>query len=125
MTATVISNENLPISGLSKLGATLTIDPKAIPNELSQQPVIVDCETDGKDNFVGIGICGQQDNRVFYFSTLQRDDLKDLLCKAELIGHNIKFDARRLNEWGIPIKSSQFYQDTMIMSYTQQRKERR
>lgn len=82
-----------------------------------QQPVFVDCETDEKDNLVGIGVCSTPDE-IYYFTEL-KSDLKEILSKAKLVGHNIKADAKWLNMWGVQIDPCNLINDTALMSYVQ------
>jgi DNA polymerase-1 len=39
------------------------------------------------------------------------------LQSCQLLGHNLKGDARLLNKWGILVQSCQFFGDTMILHY--------
>lgn len=90
------------------------INPNPLPLLDSNLPVYLDCETDEKDNFVGIGLT-QDGNDVFYLTKLEYFKPFE---KYNLIGHNLKFDAHLLHKWGIPIKPEQLIGDTMLMSYS-------
>lgn len=98
--------------GPDKFGVELKINPPEVPNGTT---AVVDIETDENDNFVGVGIMCDPLS-VSYFSTL-RDDVRSYLSSASLIGHNIKFDARQLTQWGVSIKPENLVQDTMLKSY--------
>ena len=105
--------EQIPVEfGPQRFGVELKINPEEAPNGKS---LIVDVETDERGNFVGVGV---MDNplSVSYFSVLT-PNLCSVLSSANLVGHNIKFDARQLRTWGIDIKPEQLSQDTMLKSY--------
>lgn len=82
--------------------------------ELSK-PIIVDVETDEKGGFVGVGLT--QDGKDIYYYTSLREDVKAVLETYRLVGHNLKFDAKQLINWGVNVKVSQLYNDTILMSY--------
>lgn len=102
-------------SNVQKYGATLQINPTAPILDLTK-PIVLDIETDQKDNFVGVGVMQLDSDIVYYFS--DESQFKKLhLEKAPLIAHNAKFDLRVIRKWGIPITSKNIHLDTMIMSY--------
>ena len=107
--------------GPHKFGATLHIDDYAgvchsiYASPLNDTPVAVDCETDEKDNFVGLAVCYDSKN-VWYYSKLYPELLK-FLSSVPLIGHNLKADAHWLKQWGCALQPSLFLDDTMLMSY--------
>lgn len=91
----------------------------------SEKPVFLDVETDEKDNFVGVGYT-QNGIEVYYttdLSTLGRQistGINQVYLKEssfQLIGHNLKFDAKLLCKWGLVIKPEQLKDDTILMSY--------
>jgi len=83
------------------------------PNFSASDIVFVDCETDEKDNMVGIGCTVDGEN--FYYLTDMA--LVPELGKCKLVGHNIKADAHWLKMWGYTITSDMLWDDTMLMSY--------
>lgn len=78
-------------------------------------PIVVDIETDEKDNFVGVGMT--QDGKVIHYYSELRDDVKAALEAYWIVGHNVKFDLKLIKRWGINLKSSQLYYDTCLASY--------
>lgn len=99
---------------LTVYGAQLLINP--LHYEIGPIAVI-DIETDGsaEQNFVGIGVSSSSDT-VYYFSRLDQQ-LIDRLEEVQLVGHNIKGDAKWLKKWGCDVKPEQLAVDTMLMSY--------
>lgn len=79
-------------------------------------PVVIDCETDEKDGFVGLGLTT---DGVFiqYYTDLSL--VKSMLEECSLIGHNAKFDIKQLIGWGVNIKPEQYHYDTILASYVQ------
>lgn len=75
---------------------------------------VIDCETDEKDNFVGIGVTSDGIN-IHYYTTLDVHFLEN----NQLVGHNLKADIKWLKMWGVDIAPEQIYGDTMLMSYCQ------
>lgn len=111
----IVETAELPVPlefGPHKFGVELIIDPKGVPDG---KTAVVDVETDEKGGFVGIGVMCDPDH-VYYYSTLG-PDLVAYLGYADLIGHNLKFDARQLQGWGVSIDSSRLIHDTMLKSY--------
>lgn len=98
--------------GPDRFGVELKINPKEMPDG---KTLVVDVETDERGNFVGIGVMGNPLS-VSYYSSLSPDLLR-LLSVSLIVGHNVKFDARQLNNWGATIKPEQLVQDTMLKSY--------
>lgn len=98
---------------LSKFGATLHINEPCVIQAGSL--VAADCETDEKDNFVGIALCNSNTD-VWYYSELN-DELKACLSSVLLLGHNLKADARWLKQWGANTRPEMLGHDTMLMSY--------
>jgi DNA polymerase-1 len=100
--------------GVQKYGANLIIngDIKLLSNNF---PTIIDVEDDENGHFVGIGLT--QDGKNIVYRTVINTDLLNILPKLLLIGHNIKYDAKQLNSWGIKINPSQLFNDTILMSY--------
>lgn len=105
----------VPSFGPYLYGASLHIN-KPYVFELSK-PLIIDVETDEKDNFVGIGMT-QDGLNIHYYSEL-RDDIRTALESYWLVGHNVKFDIKQFINWGIKIKSSKLVYDTCLASYVQ------
>lgn len=107
--------------GPHRFGSTLHIDDYAgichsiYASPLNDTPVAVDCETDEKDNFVGLAVCYDSKN-VWYYSKLV-PELINFLANVPLVGHNLKSDAHWLKQWGVPLKPENFCDDTMLMSY--------
>lgn len=79
------------------------------------KPVVLDVETDEKDNFVGIALC--QDDADVYYCTKLDPMVKSVLEEVAIVGHNVKGDARWLTSWGVDIDASQLLDDTMLISY--------
>ena len=98
--------------GPSKFGVELKVNPEGVPNG---DTAVIDVETDENGNFVGIGIMCDSSS-VSYYSEL-RPDVRLYLSHISLIGHNLKFDARQLYNWGIKIDPSHLIHDTMLKSY--------
>jgi DNA polymerase I len=98
--------------GPDRFGVELLINPIG---RTYAQTLVVDVENDERGNFVGIGIMDHP-LYVCYFSVLTPDLLR-LLSVSNLIGHNVKFDARQLRAWGADIKPEQLVHDTMLKSY--------
>lgn len=98
--------------GVHNYGAKLIIDPEFAFD--LRKTLVIDVETDEKDNFVGIGVMPEGDE-VLYFTSLE--GIKPYLEVAQLIGHNLKFDAKLLSQWGVDIKPEQLKDDTILMSY--------
>jgi DNA polymerase I len=107
--------------GPYRFGAELHIDDFAgichsiYASPLNDTPVVIDCETDEKDNFVGLAVCYDSKN-VWYYSAIN-DNLRKFLSEVPLIGHNLKSDAHWLKLWGFNIKPENLLHDTMLMSY--------
>lgn len=107
--------------GPYKFGVNLHIDEWAgichsmYADPLNQTPVAVDCETDEKDNFVGLAVCYDSKN-VWYYSKLV-PELLTFLSSVPLIGHNLKADAHWLKQWGCDLQPNLLLHDTMLMSY--------
>jgi DNA polymerase-1 len=104
--------------GVHKYGAKLVID--LTPSIDPSLPLILDVETDEKDNFVGIGYT--QDGQTVYYSddlgTVGRHFNNYLNQKGVgLTGHNLKFDAKLLLKWGVSLTSESLRDDTQLMSY--------
>lgn len=95
-------------------GRQLIINPVDLPTVTHEWSV--DVETDEKDNFVGIGLYNGGP-AVYYFTNLDWS-LQAYLSTIKIIAHNMKFDARMLQKWGINVKSENFYFDTMLASYS-------
>jgi DNA polymerase I len=108
----IVENPSEVTFGPPKYGVELSINPSEVPNGST---AIVDIETDEKNGWVGIGIMCNP-NIVYYFSSLT-PSLISYLNNTNLIGHNLKFDARQLCSWGVDIKPNQLVQDTMLKSY--------
>lgn len=83
--------------------------------KLTEPAYVVDCETDEKDNCVGIGICGNATD-VYYFPTLLSGVL-NLLRGLRLVGHNVKGDCHWLNRWGMDISPANIHFDTQIADH--------
>lgn len=99
--------------GVHKYGATLHINEQ---HEIDPSlPIVIDLETDEKDNFVGFGYT-QSGTDVYYRTVISPSDM-EIFGKLCLIGHNLKFDAKLLVKWGIPVKPEQLFADTILMSY--------
>lgn len=81
-----------------------------------QTPIIVDVETDERDNWVGMALCQLTSNTVYYYSDFELAKRMDM-TGAKLIAHNAKFDIRVLKKWGFNVGSKNIFLDTMLMSY--------
>ena len=77
------------------------------------KPVVIDIETDEKDNFVGMA--WTQDGIDVYYST----EILHGLPHFKFVGQNLKGDLKWLINWGAKIKSSQLLYDTCLASYVQ------
>ena len=108
---------NLPsidsLMGPARYGVNLYINDNSAEIDFNL-PMIIDVETDEKDNFVGYAIT-QNGTDIYYFTTLG----KYWSEKLKFIGHNLKFDIKQLIGWGISIKPEQYFGDTCLMSYVQ------
>ncbi len=80
-------------------------------------PLVIDVETDEKDNFVGLAATDNGED-VYYFTALS-PALVDSLLNAQIVGHNVKFDIKQLIGWGVNVKPSQMAYDTILASYVQ------
>lgn len=97
--------------GVHKHGAVLhTNERLTVPTG----PVVIDVETDEKDNFVGIGLTSNGTD-IYYFT--DKEALQDLQYVKGIVGHNLKFDAKLLVKWGVELKPEQLHDDTILMSY--------
>ncbi len=107
----LIATESTSDFGPHLYGAKLYVNASPILYDLSL-PIVVDIETDEKDNFVGYA--WTQDGQNIYYET-------ELPVKLpfNLIGHNLKGDMKWLVNWGVDIKSSQLFYDTILASYVQ------
>lgn len=100
---------------LLKSGFNLKIN--QVAEELhSDNPVIIDVETDEKDGWVGMGISELTSNTVYYYSDFELAKRIDL-SQTKIIAHNAKFDIRILQKWGFKVTSKNIFIDTMILSY--------
>ncbi len=83
--------------------------------------LVIDIETDEKDNFVGLGFTkdGKRIDYISYGLTTEPGVIRTLLETGKLIGHNGKFDIKQLIGWGVNIKPEQYFGDTCLMSYVQ------
>jgi len=99
--------------GIHNYGAKLILDPIAWPQ--CYDTAFIDVETDENDNFVGLGMCFN-DKEVYYFTNLTTQG-RHFLSKINLIGHNIKEDAKWLKKWGVDIYPKRLKDDTILMSY--------
>lgn len=95
---------------LSNRGVDLRINPDKAP----AGRIAIDIETDEADHFVGIALTNGQ--WVGYYTHLSGVVLHALL-NSQLVGHNVKGDARWLREWNVPIKPEQLIFDTRLASY--------
>ncbi len=79
---------------------------------------VLDCETaeDEPATFVGIAVT-QDGEEVYYCTNLEA--VRRILQTSPLGGHNLKGDIKWLISWGIKIKPSQLYMDTILSSYVQ------
>lgn len=112
MVTEMISDPPIVDFGPDRYGVELLIDPEGVPDG---KVAVVDVETDEKGNFVGIGVmCDPL--CVRYYSTLG-PDLISYLGSIDIVGHNLKFDAHQLQNWGVAISSTRLAQDTMLKSY--------
>jgi DNA polymerase-1 len=96
-------------------GAKLHID--ACPED-TKPHVVVDIETDEKDNFVGFAATWDGVN-VYYFTDVTGFRKVLLESSSGLIGHNLKGDLKWLISWGVNIKPEQLHYDTCLASYVQ------
>jgi DNA polymerase-1 len=97
-----------------RLGDNLFINPESFELDYRKH-LVLDCETDEKNNFVGIAVC-QESDKVYYFTQLFPDIVK-YLERCKLVGHSLKGDMRWLHEWGVKIKPEQLEYDTILASY--------
>jgi len=98
--------------GLASHGVDLYIDTAHYPAGLAA----VDVETDEQDHFVGLALT---DGPAVYYYTKLTDELKRMLEDIDLIGHNIKSDAKWLRQWGVNLNLDDLVYDTMLASYVQ------
>lgn len=105
--------ENVSNFGPHIYGAKLHID-EPINNYEIKSIYAVDCETDERDNFVGLAVCNNSTD-VYYFTKLEL--AVDLLARSFLVGHNLKGDLKWLRRWGVKISHENLGFDTMVASY--------
>lgn len=112
--------------GPETLGAVLYINPSdALFNDITaahrkaETPLVVDVEDDASEehNLVGIGVA-YDDKAVFYFTEIT-PQLRYIISREYLTGHNVKSDMHKLRKWGFTLESNQLFADTMIKSYVQ------
>ncbi len=106
-----------PTFGPSTYGSILHINK---PCQFIIKPLVIDIETDEKDNCVGFAAT-QDGKDIYYYTANKINDFKitGFLETLNLIGHNLKGDMKWLINWGIKLKSSQLFYDTMLASYVQ------
>lgn len=102
--------------GPALYGAKLYIN--ALPHEswLTDSPIVIDIETDEKDNFVGCALTADGENILY---TTELSAVKLYTKNRPLIGHNLKGDMKWLINWGCDITADQLYYDTILASYVQ------
>lgn len=110
--------ETKPTFGPSLYNCELHIDDCNLDYYNYGDTLVVDVETDEKDNFVGLAFT-KDGKRVDYVTNIKNDCIQVFLETGKLIGHSLKSDMKWLINWGIDIKSSQLYYDTMLASYVQ------
>jgi DNA polymerase I len=98
---------------IKKHGAELMINQPAQFDP--KMTVFLDCETDERDGYVGAGLC--QDEKVVYYYTDLNTLRLQISPELNYAGHNLKYDAKMLNRWGIKIEPKNLQHDTIIMSY--------
>jgi len=96
--------------GPHKYGAELEINP---PIEGRQLPniVAVDVETDERDNFVGMGVCGSPKHVMYFSKLVDISGKKILTCGG-------KADIRWLKNWGIKVSYDDIYCDVSVLDYS-------
>ncbi len=104
-----------PAFGPSLYGAKLHIDEPCL--FVAFKPVVLDVETDEKDNFVGIALT-QDGKDIFYYTSLN-DEVRAVLEHCWLVGHNLKGDMKWIKGWGINVKTQHMLYDTCLASYVQ------
>ena len=100
------------LKNLTKASYYIDIDPFNWRPEL---PLVIDIETDEKDNFVGLALC-QESDHIYYYTKLI-DYIKRIIPKSKLIGHNLKQDLHWLKMYGFDVSVNNLHYDTMIASY--------
>jgi DNA polymerase-1 len=104
--------------GVDQHGASLLINDTS--SGINSGPLFIDIETDEKDNFVGAGYT-QDGTKVYFSSDLGTVGMhiRTYLNQngSGLVGFNLKFDAKLLAKWGIPIQSDNLKDDVQLMSY--------
>lgn len=104
---------NTASSLLNKYGAVLHINNPFYMHDVDK-PIIIDVETDEKDNFVGAAIT-QDGIGIWYYTDLELFKFK--LIGDRFIGHNIKGDLKWLINWGVDVSPDHLYYDTILASY--------
>lgn len=97
--------------GPHKYGAELIVNG---PPPTFEAPFAIDVETDERDGFVGIALCGSASS-VYYYTHL--GPVQELLEQSQIIGHNLKGDLKWLKSWGVNVTEKNLDYDTMIASY--------
>ena len=99
--------------GVEKHGARVLVD-EHLHLDFSL-PLFIDIEDDEKGNFVGIGLTQDGEN-IYYRQGINRQEMEEW-SQVSLTGHNVKYDAKQLTKWGIPINPCRLRDDTILMSY--------
>ena len=107
-----------PTFGANLHGCELHIDDFNLSHYFYGDTLVVDCETDEREGFVGLGIT-RDGKRIDYITDLDDPVVRGILEQANFIGHNLKSDLKWMIGWGLNIKSSQLFYDTMLSSYVQ------
>jgi DNA polymerase-1 len=103
--------------GVQKYGSSLQINKPYVVDVT--KPLVFDFETTDKDvqkaEFVGMGWT-QDGKEVYYCNDLYTIGTL-LSTKVNLVGHNLKFDARCAVKYGVSLMSERLKDDTILMSY--------
>jgi len=78
-------------------------------------PVVIDCETDEQDNFVGLAMT--QDGKHIYYWSDWIPEFADFVGSFKYITHNGKSDIRWLKKWGAKVSYETIAHDTKMLAY--------
>lgn len=101
--------------GVHLYQGNLIINDSDLSHYLYGDMLFIDVETDEKDNLVGIGFTADG-KRIDYTDHID-PTLTLFLETAQLVGQNLKFDAKLLVKWGVNIQPKNLFGDTILMSY--------
>ena len=97
--------------GPNKYNCELIINPSSY---VLKDVIAIDIETDEKDNFVGLAVCGS--SKTVYYTT-ELNSIRRIVTDRKLVTHGGKFDLIMLRKWGIPVSSDQLLYDTKVMAH--------